>query len=136
MMKPLHLRVLFILIFSFLSVETLHAQEYKNQFSIETDNDQYVDPNHDRYYTDGTIFTFNHALHHPDSISKLAKKILTFQFGQQIYNPSTGHVYKPSLFDRPFTGYLFANSSLDWLYKNESALKFTAELGTIGPNSL
>ena len=135
MMKPLLVRVLFILLFSFLSFETLHAQEYKNQFSVETDNDQYINPNHDRYYTDGTVLTFTHAMHHADT-GNLVKKIMEYQLGQQLYNPSTAHIYKPSLFDRPFTGYLFGSVAFNWLYKDESAFKFTAQLGTIGPNSL
>ncbi|MFI5158757.1 MAG: lipid A-modifier LpxR family protein, partial [Sphingobacteriales bacterium] len=92
MMKSLQLRVLFILLFSFLGFETLHAQEYKNQFSIETDNDQYINPYHDRYYTDGTIFTFTHATHHADT-GNLVKKTVEYQFGQQLYNPSTAHIY-------------------------------------------
>lgn len=135
MMKPLLFRVFFILIFSFLSITTLYAQEYKNQFSVQADNDQYINPYHDRYYTDGTIFTFTHAINCTDT-GNLVKKIVEYQLGQQLYNPSTAHIYKPSLFDRPFTGYLFGSVAFNWLYKDESALKFTAQLGTIGPNSL
>jgi len=134
-MKPLQLRVLFIILFSFSGLHTLYAQSYKDQFSLELDNDQYIDPNHDRYYTAGTFFTLTHAMHHADT-GKLVKKIIEYQLGQQIYTPSTAHIYKPSLFDRPFTGYLFGSVAMNWLYANEDALKFTAQLGTIGPNSL
>lgn len=134
-MKPLLFRVILILIFSFLSIKTLYAQEYRNQFSVQGDNDQYINPYHDRYYTDGTIITFTHAAHCTDT-GNLVKKIVEYQLGQQLYNPSTAHIYKPSLFDRPFTGYLFGSVAFNWLYKDESALKFTAQLGTIGPNSL
>jgi len=135
MMKPLLLRVLFILLFSFLEFRSVYAQEYKNQFTLELDNDQYINPNHDRYYTAGTFLTFTHAMHHADT-GNLVKKIIEYQLGQQIYTPSTAHIYKPSLFDRPFTGYLYGSVALNWLYANEDALKFTAQLGTIGPNSL
>jgi lipid A 3-O-deacylase len=134
-MKPLLTRALFILLFSFLGFGNLYAQQYKDQLTIESDNDQYVNPNHDRYYTDGTILTFTHAMHHTDT-GNLVKKIMEYQLGQQLYNPSTAHIYKPSLFDRPFTGYLFGSVAINWLYADESAFKLTAQLGSIGPNSL
>jgi hypothetical protein len=135
-MKNFIFKAFIIAIFGLLGVENLRAQDYRNQLTVNIDNDQYINPNHDRYYTDGTIFTFTRALHKPDSAGKLQKKVLDFQFGQQIYNSRTAHVYAPYIFDRPLTGYLFLNSSIDWLYKNESALTFTFEAGTIGPNSL
>jgi len=135
-MKIFILRNAIIVLFCVFGFGKIYAQDYRDQLSINVDNDQYINPNHDRYYTDGTIFTFTRALHRPDSTGKLQKKILDFQFGQQIYNSRTAHVYAPYIFDRPLTGYLFLNSSLDWLYKNESALTFTFEAGTIGPNSL
>lgn len=126
---------IFILLLSFLSVNALYAQDYKNQVTLTSENDQYINPDHDRYYTDATMFTLTHALrHHSDS--SLVKKILELQFGQQIYNPRTADANRVSKIDRPFTGYLFAGASLNWLYKNESALKITAQLGTIGPNAL
>lgn len=136
MIKATTCRVFLITIFSFISINKLFAQDYKNQLTLTLDNDQYINPNHDRYYTDGTIVSFTHAMQRPDSNSKLAKRVLEFQFGQQIYNARTAHIYDKKIFDRPLTGYLFANASLDWLYKNESALKLTVQLGTIGPNAL
>jgi len=135
MMKPLLLRVLFIVLFCFSGFKSIYAQSYKDQFTLELDNDQYINPYHDRYYTYGSMITFTHAMHHADT-GKLVKKIMEYEFGQQIYTPSTAHIYKPSLFDRPFTGYLFGSVAMNWLYANEDALKFTAQLGTIGPNSL
>ncbi|HEY9194885.1 MAG TPA: lipid A deacylase LpxR family protein [Mucilaginibacter sp.] len=118
------------------AVKKTYAQDYKNQITLQEDNDMYINSDFDRYYTAGTILTFTHAMLKPDSSSKLAKKIMEYQFGQQIYNPKTAHVKNISQLDRPFTAYLFAGVSMNLLYKNEDALKLTAQLGTIGPNAL
>jgi len=135
-MRTFLVTVLFTSIFILSGSKLIYAQTYKDQFTLTDDNDQYINPNHDRYYTDGIILTLTHALKRPQSDTGLVKKIIEYQFGQQIYNPSTGHVWKPSLFDRPFTGYLFIGTSLNWLYANEGALKINAQLGTIGPDAL
>lgn len=129
-----------------MSLQKARAQSYKDQFTFTEDNDQYVNPSHDRYYTDGTVFNFTHALNRPKvRDSSLVKKILEFEFGQRIYNSYSAdarHIYngdlvfKPYFEDRPFTAYLFAGASMNWLYANESALKFNAEIGTIGPAAL
>jgi lipid A 3-O-deacylase len=129
-------RILLILLCSCASSGILPAQEYKYQYATTIDNDQYINPNHDRYYTDGTLLSLTYAAKKPAPDRKLIKKVIEFQFGQQIYNSRTAHVYCSCVFDRPLTGYLFANGSFDWFYRNESALKLTIQLGTIGPNAL
>ena len=126
--------VLLILICSLFWVRS-QAQSFKYQISLKLDNDQYIDPNHDRYYTDGTVVDFTYAAK-PVSNKKWIKKVVEFQFGQQIYNASTAHIYDKNLFDRPLTGYLFANGAYSWFYRDESALKLTAQLGVIGPDAL
>ncbi len=145
MVKTYTCRVFLIAIFSFISISSLYAQDYKNQFTLTSDNDQYVNPNHDRYYTDGIVFNFTRALKHDVLHSSLAKKILEFEFGQRIYNSYTASarrlqpdpfVFKRYRIDRPFTAYLFAGAALNLLYKNENALKLDAEIGTIGPAAL
>jgi len=137
--------IFFTVIFSFISISQLHAQDYKNQLTVTSDNDQYVNPNHDRYYTDGVVFNFTQALKRKHADSTFAKKILEFEFGQRIYNsytasafrlPSAPANYKHYRVDRPFTGYLFAGMAMNFLYKNENALKLNAEIGTIGPAAL
>ena len=143
-MKIFTCRIIFIIILSFVSIEKLYAQDYRNQISGTLDNDQYLDPNHDRYYTEGALLSYTHALKKPKS-SSLAKKILEFEIGQRIYNSYTASARRiqPSPFvfhsydiDRPFTAYLYAGASMSWLYSDENALKLTGELGTIGPAAL
>lgn len=146
MIKASTCRVLYyIVILSFIKISNLYAQDYKNQFALTSDNDQYVNPNHDRYYTDGVFFNFTHALKHNTLHSSLAKKTLEFEFGQRIYNAYTAStnklqpdpfVFKRYRIDRPFTAYLFAGAALNLLYKNENALRLDAEVGTIGPAAL
>ena len=137
--------ILFIIIISVFGLQNSQAQNYKNQVSVTADNDQYLNPNHDRYYTEGFLVDFTHALKTPKLDSNLAKKVLDFEFGQRIYNSYTASarriqpnpfVFKPYDIDRPFTAYLFAGASLSWLYKDEDVLKLTGELGTIGPAAL
>jgi lipid A 3-O-deacylase len=135
-MRTFLLSVLFASAFIFSGSNLVYAQNYKNQFTLITDNDMYINPNHDRYYSDGTYFNFTHAISDAGDNDNLVKKTIEFEFGQKIYTGLSGHIYSPYHIDRPFTGYLFANSSLNWLYKDEDALKFTAEIGTIGPAAL
>lgn len=125
----------FTLFFSLICGLKASAQ-YKNQITVELDNDMYINPNHDRYYSDASILTFIHASPVPDSSSRLAKRLMSYHVGQEIYNPSDSHIKRPSQFDRPFTGYLFMDVGYNWLYKNEDVLKFTAQVGTIGPAAL
>lgn len=145
MIKTAACHVFCITFLSFISIGSLYAQNYRNQFTLTVDNDQYVNPNHDRYYTDGLIFNFAHALNHSTLNSRLAKKILEFEFGQKIYNSYTASAfrlpaapanYKNYRIDRPFTAYLFAGAALNLLYKNENALRLDAQIGTIGPAAL
>ena len=137
-------RVFLITIFSFISISSLYAQDYKNQFTLTSDNDQYVNPNHDRYYTDGILLNFTHALATPKH-GDIAKKVLEIEAGQRIYNSFTASARRiqPDPFvmtrygiDRPFTAYLYAGATLNLLYNNEDALKLNAQVGTIGPAAL
>lgn len=134
-MWPVLRSALFFSILSFATIGTLRAQSYRNQFNLTDDNDQYINPNHDRYYTDGTIVTFTRAL---PVISNplLEKKTVDLQIGQQLFNSSSPNITDSTIFDRPFTGYLFVGAGLNWFYKDEDVLKLSAQLGTIGPDAL
>ncbi len=117
------------------------AQSHSNEIGIQTDNDSYLLQGSDRYYTDGIFFYFRHALKVKSGDStKLANKVLGFELGQKIYNPQSGSVLvdgadQPSLVDRPFAGYLYVGSTLNLLYKNESNLKLSAQIGIVGPGA-
>lgn len=128
-------------------IQPLYAQNNKDQITITDDNDQYLNPNHDRYYTSGDIATYTHAISR-DKIkdSSIVKKTFEIEGGQRIYNSYTADTFKgpqadPFVYqewheDRPFTAYLFGGVSFNWFYKNENTLKFNAEIGAIGPMAL
>ena len=132
------LLALFSLLFS---VVNLFAQSHSTEIGAETDNDSYLMQGSDRYYTDGIFFYYRHALKIKSTDSaKLRNKVLGFEMGQKIFNPRTGSIYyngadQPSLVDRPFAGYLYVGSTLNFLYNSESNLKISAQLGIVGPGS-
>lgn len=112
------------------------AQTHINEFGIQSDNDSYLAQKSDRYYTDGLFFYFNHALEiNSPASSSLQNKVLGFELGQKIYNPQGGNISGPNFIDRPFAGYLYAGSSLNYLFKNESNIKIGAQIGIVGPAS-
>jgi lipid A 3-O-deacylase len=132
------LLTLLILLFSAVNV---FAQSHSTEIGAETDNDSYLLQGSDRYYTDGIFIYYRHALKISDKDSvKLQNKVLGFEMGQKIFNPQSGSIYyngadQTSLIDRPFAAYLYVGSTLNFLYKNESNLEFSAQLGVIGPDA-
>jgi lipid A 3-O-deacylase len=112
------------------------AQTRRNEAGIQTDNDSYLLQGSDRYYTDGIYFYFRHALKVKDSTqTALANKVLGFEVGQKIFNPHSGSIPSVYFVDRPFAGYLYLGSNLNLLYRNESNIKLSAQLGVVGPAS-
>lgn len=110
------------------------AQNHKSEFGIQTDNDSYLAQGSDRYYTDGLFFFYHHALPVKGSTT-LQNKVIGFELGQKIFNPRGGNVPSAAYVDRPFAGYLYIGSTMNYLFKNESNIKFGAQLGVVGPIS-
>ncbi|MFD2970242.1 lipid A deacylase LpxR family protein [Sphingobacterium bambusae] len=135
MRESLRKFLLFVLLHA-CSIWVLQAQEYKNEFGIQSDNDAYLWYGQDRYYTNGFFISYRHA---PDQSKfrtrKLEKVVYSFSIGQQMYTPFSGFVPERELQDRPFAGYLFGRGQVNFLYKNEQVLKVGLSLGTVGPNS-
>jgi lipid A 3-O-deacylase len=114
-----------------------YAQSHRNEIGIETDDDSYLGQGSDRYYTAGTFIFFNHGLK-VDSASHLQNKVLGFQIGQKLFTPQTGSINyngfdDPRFIDRPFAAYLYAGATLNLLFKDESNLKLSAQIGVVGP---
>ena len=121
-----------------LSVLFASAQQrnFQNELGLQTDNDSYLAQGSDRYYTNGLFIYFRHALQTDTSSRKLFGKTLGFEVGQKMYNPQSAFIPAAYYIDRPFAGYLYVGSSLQYLFKNESALKFGIQLGITGPAAL
>jgi len=122
------------------AASNLFAQaQHSTEIGVQTDNDSYLLQGSDRYYTDGIYFYYRHALS-TDGNDNLKNKILGFEFGQKIFNPQAGSVNIDGrdlsyLVDRPFAAYLYAGSTLNFLYSNESNLKLSAQVGVVGPDA-
>jgi lipid A 3-O-deacylase len=116
------------------------AQSHSSEIGVQSDNDSYLAQGSDRYYTDGIYIYYRHALTVKENTS-LQNKVLGFETGQKIFNPQSGSISfygqpdNPKYIDRPFAGYLYVSSTLNFLYKNESNLKLGAQIGIVGPSA-
>jgi lipid A 3-O-deacylase len=127
---------IFIVGIFFLSDSTvLFAQSYTDEIGTSSANDFYIS-NKDRYYTNGNLFHYRHALKQDGIDSTLEKKIFELESGQKIFNPFYAKAPDPATHDRPFTAYLYLGSSFNWFFKNGKMIRVTAQIGTIGPNAL
>jgi len=133
------LKLFFLLVFIVCSTGAF-AQTHATEIGAETDNDSYLFQGSDKYYTDGIFLYYRHALSVNGS-PKLQNKVLGFELGQKIFNPQSGSIADlsgvdhPELIDRPFAAYLYVGSTLNFLYKDESNLKLSAQIGMVGPNA-
>ena len=115
---------------------SVNAQSFKNEFGFKTENDAYLATLNDRYYTNGLFIYFRRALNPEKFTENIEKKTYEISVGQKMYTPYWGSVPNKEDQDRPFAGYLYAGGAYSVFYKNESVLKLSAEIGTVGPNSL
>src|SRR3954467_12688738 len=108
------------------------AQNRSNEVGFQSDNDSFLAQGSDRYYTNGFFLYFRHALDVKGNPA-LANKVFGLEIGQKIYNAQSGFLPSADYVDRPVAGYLYVGSSLNLLYKNESNLKLSAQVGVVGP---
>ena len=133
------LKILTLIVFLF-AFTVVFAQPHTTEIGAETDNDSYLLQGSERYYTDGIFIYYRHALK-VDGSPKLQNKVLGFEFGQKIFNPQSGSIADANgidqikFIDRPFAAYLYIGSTLNFLYKDESNLKLSAQVGYVGPNA-
>lgn len=119
-----------------LASSLLFAQNgtYKNEFGFRSDNDSYLAYGQDRYYTNGISIQFRSVLDQSKlKGGKLNKVIWELEAGQKMYNPQSGSITNPIYIDRPFAAYLYGGGALNFLFNSESNLKFSLQLGTVGP---
>ena len=121
---------LFLLV---VTVNRLHAQQHSREAGFQSDNDSYLGKGSDKYYTNGTFLYYRQALPVATANTSLANKVLGFEAGQKMFNPQGAVIPSAFYLDRPFAGYLYVGSTLNFLYKNESSLKLGAQIGITGP---
>jgi len=114
----------------------IHAQNFKNELGLKSDNDSYLGQGSDKYYTNGLFLNFRHALDQQKLPQGIEKKTYEITLGQKMFNPYSGYAPDPATQDRPFAGYLYAEGAMNWFYSNESTLKTSVQVGTTGKNSL
>jgi lipid A 3-O-deacylase len=126
-----------VLIIGLCLANVARAQIRSYEVGFKSENDSFLAGGSDRYYTNGLFLFLRHGLRiKPSDTALLKNKVLGFEFGQKIFNPVSGSIPSRRFVDRPFAGYLYAGSSLNILYHNESNLKFSAQLGIVGPGAL
>jgi hypothetical protein len=111
------------------------AQEtYSKAIQIRSDNDFYVNPFLDEYYSNGLYLKFRFLK--PGTEANFTKSIYSFELGQAIYTPSKD--YKASSYrqDRPFAAYLFAGFSFEKYRKDRQFIQSEIQVGILGPSAL
>ena len=120
-------------LFILFSVGLFSQQKYAKEFSFLNDNDLYISPNQDRYYTNGMFFSYRYLS--KKTPKNIQKKIFEVQLGHHMYTPFKATVQQNTDHDRPFAGYLFGSFGIQRFYKNETILKTTLQLGVLGPSA-
>lgn len=108
-------------------------QKFSKEISLITDNDLYVSTVKDRYYTSGIFLSYKYLS--KTKKENQEKKILEWQIGQEMFTPFKSIVQSVNLHDRPFAGYLFGSFGVHRIYKNNTSLKTTLQIGVVGPNA-
>ena len=126
---------LFPIILLCLTTSQLFAQSHAHEFGFQSDNDSFLAQGSDRYYTNGLFLFYRQGLN-VNANSVLANKVLGIEVGQKMYNALSGSIHDATSVDRPFAAYLYAGTNLNLLYKNESNLKISAQVGLVGPAAL
>lgn len=119
----------FLLLFSF---PILFSQEIlSKEFCFKTDNDLYVSPSKDRYYTNGMFLIFRYLS--KNTKNRLEKTIFEWEVGHKMYSPFKATVSDISMHDRPFAAYLYGSFGKQRVYKKNKILSLKLQLGIIGP---
>lgn len=133
---PFKFLPIFLILFLSSFFSSAQQRNFQNEAGFQTDNDSYLAQGSDKYYTNGLFLYFRHALRTDTTKPKLFGKVLGFEIGQKMYNPQSAVIPSARYIDRPFAAYLYAGSSLQYLFKNENILKISAQIGVTGPAAL
>jgi len=127
------MKKIIIYIFFILSLHSFSQEILSKEVSLKTDNDLYTSIFRDRYYTNGIFLSYRYLS--KEKTEKLFKKIYEIQIGQKLYTPKKAAVVLLSDHDRPYAGYLYAGFGFSNFYENNSILKISSQIGTLGENA-
>lgn len=101
---------------------------YKHQFSLQVDNDVFISPTIDKYYSSG-MYIYYRWLHKEDSEKKFVRSV---SLNQIMYTPKNVTLTDFNDFDRPYASIysVFLNQEK---YTKKSYLSTKLELGWMGP---
>jgi hypothetical protein len=110
-----------------------YSQSITNkEVGIISDNDLYTSTYKDRYYTNGTFIYFRYV---SKSKKSILKRIREVSIGQKMYTPTPALSHQPLLQDHPYAGHSFIKFKNQDFSKKQFSVKYSIELGVIGPNS-
>ncbi len=122
-------------VFLFLSMSLFSQEPYKQQVSLQHDNDFLFAI--DRYYTAGTFIGYSRLLE-GDFIFKKGEDApiqLDLRLGQETYTPRELFERDFALLERPYAGYVFVSSLVSKVQKSH-IWSLQGEFGLAGPQSL
>lgn len=116
------------------SLHIYSQRKYAKEISFINDNDLYISTHQDRYYTNGMFLTYRYASN--KQFKNIEKRIYEIQVSHHMYTPFKAVVETVEEHDRPFAGYLYGSFGIHNFYKNNSILKLSGQIGTIGPSAM
>ncbi|SEM92288.1 hypothetical protein SAMN05216436_10965 [bacterium A37T11] len=134
--RPVYIRLLTIYLLLSGTSLAFAQRAYRHEIGIKNDNDVYLLISQDQYYTNGVQFYWRQAFDSTKLSSQLLNGSYEISFGQNIYNSNSAQIKWLGDVDRPITGYLFANASVNKFYSNGTMFRLGAEFGMIGPAAL
>ncbi len=127
------MRFEFFLCLFFLPFLIFSQEKFSKEVSFITDNDLYVSTVKDRYYTSGIFLSYRYLS--KTKKENQEKKILEWQIGHEMFTPYKSVVQGIKEHDRPFASYLYGSFGINRIYKNNSILNTTIQIGTVGPGA-
>lgn len=110
-----------------------YSQSITNkEIGVISDNDLYTSTYKDRYYTNGTFIYYRYI---SKSKKSILKRIREISIAQKMYTPTPALSNDPHLQDHPYAGHSFIKFKNQDFFKKQFSLKYSIELGVIGPNS-
>jgi lipid A 3-O-deacylase len=119
--------------FLFFSFCVFSQKKFSKEIGFVTENDLYVSTKKDRYYTNGMFLSYKYLS--KTKKENQEKRILEWQIGHEMYSPYKAIVQSINDHDRPFASYLFTSFGVNRVYKNQTILNTTLQIGVIGPNA-